>query len=83
VPSVLAVMMRTLMLSSAHNRNLLKERVDLYLTPPIEEFGLFDWDHLEQIVDTGYQYARKKIEEWQAGQMNEDVAPAREPQPAL
>ena len=43
VPSILAIMMRTLMLSSAHSANLVSKHVDLYLAPPIDDFGLFDW----------------------------------------
>jgi NTE family protein/lysophospholipid hydrolase len=64
VPSILAIMMRTLMLSSAHSANVEMKKVDLYLSPPIDAFGLFDWHHIDKIVDAGYQDARKKIEEW-------------------
>lgn len=68
VPSILAIMMRTLMLSSAHSANVVSKHVELYLSPPIDAFGLFDWHHIDKIVDAGYQYARKEIEEWQARQ---------------
>jgi NTE family protein/lysophospholipid hydrolase len=68
VPSILAIMMRTLMLSSAHSANVEMKKVDLCLSPPIDAFGLFDWHHIDKIVDAGYQDARKKIEEWKAAQ---------------
>jgi NTE family protein len=67
VPSVLDVIMRTLMLSSAHRTNAVMKYVDLYLAPPIDQFGLFDWNQIDTIVEAGYQYARKKIENWKAG----------------
>jgi NTE family protein/lysophospholipid hydrolase len=68
VPSILAIMMRTLMLSSAHSANVEMKHVDLYLAPPIDAFGIFDWHHIERIVDAGYQYGRKELEEWKARQ---------------
>lgn len=64
VPNILAVMMRTLMLGSIRNSRQVRETVDLYMLPPIDEFGLFDWRHIDKIIDTGYQYGRKKLEEW-------------------
>ena len=67
VPNIFAVMMRTLMLSSVHKSDLVMKDVDLYIRPPVDSYGIFEWHSIDQIVDAGYQYARKKLEEWQAG----------------
>jgi predicted acylesterase/phospholipase RssA len=76
VPNILAVMMRTLMLSSVHNSHLVMKHVDLYIRPPVDPFGIFDWHLLDKIVDTGYQFAQKKLAEWKAGQVAEPFAGA-------
>jgi predicted acylesterase/phospholipase RssA len=76
VPNVLAVMMRTLMLNSVHNSRQVMKHVDLYIRPPVEPFGIFDWHQLDKIVDAGYQFARKKLAEWKAGQGAEPLAGA-------
>jgi len=68
VPSILDVIMRTLMLSSVHSTHLVMKHVDLYIRPPLDSFGIFDWQQIDKIVDVGYQCARKKIEEWKAVQ---------------
>ena len=74
VPSILAVIMRTLMLSSVHSTHLVRKHVDLYICPPLDSFGIFDWQQIDKIVDAGYQCAVKKLEEWKAGQAAETAA---------
>ena len=68
VPTILAIIMRTLMLSSVHSSHLVMKHVDLAIRPPVDSFGIFDWHLLDKIVDAGYQCARKELEDWQAGQ---------------
>jgi predicted acylesterase/phospholipase RssA len=52
-----------------HNSSLVMKYADLDISPPIGSFGLFDWHQIDKIVDVGYQYARKKLEEWKSGQV--------------
>jgi predicted acylesterase/phospholipase RssA/CRP-like cAMP-binding protein len=63
-PNILAIMMRTIMIGSMHNSKMVARQADLYIRPPIDRHGMFDWKSINQIVDTGYQHGRAQIEEW-------------------
>jgi predicted acylesterase/phospholipase RssA/CRP-like cAMP-binding protein len=64
-PSLLAIMMRTVMLSSIHGMHEMRRKADLFIEPALEEFHIFDWQLLERIVEAGYRFAQKRIEEWE------------------
>ena len=64
VPNVLAIMMRTVMLSSTQTSHEIARDVDLYLRPPIDKFSLFEWKSLEKLADVGYEFARIKLRDW-------------------
>lgn len=74
VPNIMAIMMRTMMIGSLHNTKVAARNADLYIRPPIEEFGLFEWKSMNQIVDAGYQFGLKKIDEWRSGKHTPAVA---------
>ena len=40
-------------------------RVDLYLTPPVQEFQLLGFDAYEKLYQVGYEYARNKLAAWE------------------
>ncbi len=42
------------------------KQVDLYVAPPVQEYGLTDFDKMEEIAGVGYQYMRDLIAEWRA-----------------
>lgn len=62
LPSILAIMMRTVMLSSAHHLRRVSGSFDLYIHPPMERFGMFDWHSLDPIVESGYRAAREALD---------------------
>jgi predicted acylesterase/phospholipase RssA len=64
VPNIVNLMMRTTMLSSVHKANQVKQDVDLYFRPPVDRFGLVDYELFDEIVQVGYEYAARQIEEW-------------------
>ncbi len=66
-PGILSIMMRTIMIGSLHSSKMVAQQADLYIRPPVERHGMFDWKSIDQIVETGYQFALDKIGEWQAG----------------
>jgi hypothetical protein len=39
-------------------------RVDLFLTPPVQEFDLLGFDAYEKLYEIGYEYTRKRLSEW-------------------
>jgi predicted acylesterase/phospholipase RssA len=61
--SMMGLILRTAMLNSVSNMNRMKSSVDLYLHPPLDQFHLLDMHSFEKIVDIGYEYACKAIEE--------------------
>jgi NTE family protein/lysophospholipid hydrolase len=71
VPSILAVMGRASLLGSINKRNEVVKEVDLYLNPPVSEFGMLDNESLEDIAMSGYRYAKEKIAEWLDGRQTE------------
>jgi predicted acylesterase/phospholipase RssA len=38
--------------------------VDLFLTPPVQEFQLLGFDAYEKLYQIGYEYTRKQLAEW-------------------
>lgn len=46
--------------AQAHRRR--RERADLYLKPPLDDFGIMELGRLEEIADVGYRYAKRKLD---------------------
>ncbi len=63
-PSILNVILAATVLSSRQRANRVKADADLYLRPPVDRFGLLEISALEELVEVGYQYAKKEIEKW-------------------
>jgi len=64
VPTIQAILGRTMGIRRMQEMNELTRSVDLYLHPPVDEFGVFDMKSFDRIIEIGYNYARPKIEEW-------------------
>ena len=64
MPSILAIMMRTAMLSSAHHRERVSHDIDLLVAPQIARFGMFEWHRLDEIAQAGYDAARPALARW-------------------
>jgi predicted acylesterase/phospholipase RssA/CRP-like cAMP-binding protein len=64
VPNILAILARTTILSSASTRAVRAAHADLLLTPPVEQFGLFDLESSAAMVEASYRYAREQIATW-------------------
>ncbi|MFQ5822535.1 MAG: cyclic nucleotide-binding and patatin-like phospholipase domain-containing protein [bacterium] len=66
VPHIISILMRTTELSSRHSQEamIIKGGADLYINPPVEDFGILEFDSAEKIIDIGYHFALKKIEKW-------------------
>ena len=63
-PSIFAILERTTLVASLSLSQRLSREVDLYLSPPVADFGSFEWSALERIVATGLEFARERIAEW-------------------
>jgi hypothetical protein len=33
------------------------------LDPPVRDFGVFDWRSIDKIIDIGYRYALRKLDD--------------------
>jgi len=64
-PSLMEMAMRASLLHSASRERHSLEEADLCLRPPIDQFGLMDFDRLDEIADAGYIYAREAVRAWQ------------------
>jgi len=65
VPGILDIMMRTIMVGSANKEIHAKKAADFDFCPPVGGFGLLEFDAIDNIVETGYLYAKKRIKEFQ------------------
>jgi predicted acylesterase/phospholipase RssA/CRP-like cAMP-binding protein len=63
-PNIIRILQRAALVPSLELANRLGREVDLYLTPPVEQFDLFDFRSLDRIVDAGHRYAAQRLPEW-------------------
>ena len=63
-PSIVEIMQRTALLGSVRDSHAAGRQADLYLRPPIDEFGMTSFRAIDQLIDIGYRYARERIDEW-------------------
>jgi NTE family protein/lysophospholipid hydrolase len=66
IANIFQILMWSTTLSSKQYLQQLIEsgRVDLFLTPPVQEFQLLGFDAYEKLYEIGYEYTRKRLEEW-------------------
>ncbi len=57
VPNVFSIVMRTVMLNSVIAAEAMKRNIDLYLKPPVESIGMFEWMAIDEAVQIGYDHA--------------------------
>jgi predicted acylesterase/phospholipase RssA/CRP-like cAMP-binding protein len=65
-PSIVEIMLRASMLASSRKQDDAVRSADLVFHPPINEFGLLEFDAIERLEQVGYDHARAQIEEWRA-----------------
>ena len=51
------------------------KRADLCLRPPIDKYGVLEFESIDQIVEAGYRYAQKKLEELRSGRTLPELFP--------
>jgi predicted acylesterase/phospholipase RssA/CRP-like cAMP-binding protein len=76
VPTIGAVLMRTTEVSSKQKTNEVKRDADLCLRPPIDKYGVLEFESIDQIVEVGYRYAKAKLEEVRASGALPELFPA-------
>ncbi len=75
LPNIFNILYRTTTVASLRAVETVKAGADLYLNPPVSDFGIFDWRCIDQIIDAGYRYG---LEAFQA--RGAAIYQVREPQ---
>lgn len=67
VPSMAALLFRSVEVGIVHElKSQIGSRIaDLYIRPPVEEFGLVQTEAMEKIAEIGYQCAKEQLAQWQ------------------
>lgn len=50
--------------SEQHKDRMKAECIDLYLRPPVNDYGTLQFDKMDEIIDVGYKYALPRIRAW-------------------
>jgi predicted acylesterase/phospholipase RssA len=45
-------------------KDIVDNKVDLFLKPPVQDFGVLEFDKFDQIVQIGYDYSKPLVEQW-------------------
>ena len=56
LPNIFNILYRTTTIGSLRAVETVKAAADLYLSPPVSRFGIFDWRSIDKIIDAGYRY---------------------------
>lgn len=56
LPNIFNILYRTTTVGSLRTIETVKAAADLYLVPPVSDFGIFDWRCIDKAVDAGYRY---------------------------
>jgi predicted acylesterase/phospholipase RssA/CRP-like cAMP-binding protein len=62
LPNIFNILYRTTTVGSLRAIESVKADADLYLSPPVGNFGIFDWSCIERIIDAGYRYGLTALE---------------------
>jgi predicted acylesterase/phospholipase RssA len=59
LPNMLNILYRTTTVGSIGILETARREADYCLSPPVQQFGVFEWRSVDTIVDIGYRYARR------------------------
>ncbi len=62
LPSIFNLLYRSTTVGSLRNIESVKAEADLYLNPPVGQFGIFDWRCIDEIITAGYRYGIDVLE---------------------
>ncbi len=77
VPHIVDVLMRTTDVSSSQKTRDVKRNADVCLRPPIDAYGVLQFESLDEIAEVGYRYAKAKIEELRGEQSLAGLFPVK------
>ena len=62
-PGIFEVILRSSMISSSNQTQRNRSIADVYLNPPVENFGLLEFKSFDEIVEAGYDYANRVLDD--------------------
>ncbi|HEX2121537.1 MAG TPA: hypothetical protein VHL59_07835, partial [Thermoanaerobaculia bacterium] len=65
-PSMIEILLRASLLASSRRQSDALKMADLVFHPPIDAFGLMDFDAIDALEQIGYDHARTQIDAWRA-----------------
>ncbi len=65
VPNIFKILYASTLVSSRSLSERFRDEVDLYLSPPVSSFGIFDWQALDRLAEVGFRYARAQLAAWE------------------
>lgn len=63
-PSIFHVITHSTMLGSFRHAQLMREKADVYLEPPVGGYDLFGWHAIDELAEIGYRHAMEKLGSW-------------------
>ncbi len=76
VPHIFDVLLRTTDVSSSQKTRDVKNNADVCLRPPIDAYGVLQFEALDEIAEVGYRYAKTKLHELRAQKSLAGLFPA-------
>jgi predicted acylesterase/phospholipase RssA/CRP-like cAMP-binding protein len=64
LPDIFRIMMRTAELSIVRDARVSGDPTELYLHPPMHDFGISEFEKIDRIVEIGREHAAQRLEEW-------------------
>ena len=62
IPSMGDISERLAWVNGDRQRKKVREDIDLFLQPPVANYGVLEYDKFEELVEIGYEYAKPRIE---------------------
>ena len=63
-PSIFEVLSRSAVVASARESRRVRDAADVYLHPPVSEFGIFEFERIDELVEVGHAYALERLRTW-------------------
>ena len=60
-PTILDIMTRAVTLTSARRARFVEREADVYIAPPIDAFGMLEFERIDEIVEVGYRHAMQLL----------------------
>jgi len=64
VPNIVKILHRTAHLGHVQAGARIRGEADLYLSPPVDRYGVFEMRALPEIAESSYEYASRQIDAW-------------------